>query len=202
MIELVQGEGGVTALDKTYVQQVAALAQKEDLLLIVDEVQTGNGRTGSLYAYIQYGITPDVVTTAKGLGGGLPIGACMMGDKVKDVLTAGTHGSTYGANPVCCAGALNVLERLDDALFAEIEEKSQYIIRELSSTKGVVSVTGKGFMLGVACEKDSKEIVLKCIERGVLVLTAKNKIRLLPALNIPFDVLKKAIQIIKEVIAE
>ena len=202
MLECVQGEGGVLPVSNDFMQAVKKVCDDNDILLIVDEVQTGNGRTGKLYAYMHYGITPDVLTTAKGLGGGLPIGACVIGEKAKGVLTAGSHGSTYGANPVCCAGALSILERIDDTVCAEIEQKSQYIINELSSTKGVISVTGKGLMLGVKCEKPSKEIVLKCIERGVLLLTAKDKIRFLPALNIPFDLLKKAIAIVKDVIAE
>ena len=200
MIELVQGEGGVTALDKTYVQQVAALAQKEDLLLIVDEVQTGNGRTGSLYAYTQYGITPDVVTTAKGLGGGLPIGATMLGERAENLFTAGLNGSTFGGNPVCAAGALYILNQIDEMLLAQVREKSAYIFETLQNTKGVKSVSGMGLMIGVDCEKDATQIVKECMQRGVLVIKAKNKVRLLPALNIPFEQLKKAMEILKEVI--
>ncbi len=200
MIELVQGEGGVTALDKTYVQQVAALAQKEDLLLIVDEVQTGNGRTGSLYAYTQYGITPDVVTTAKGLGGGLPIGATMLGERAENLFTAGLNGSTFGGNPVCAAGALYILNQIDETLLVQVREKSAYIFETLENTKGVKSVSGMGLMIGVDCEKDATQIVKECMQRGVLVIKAKNKVRLLPALNIPFEQLKKAMEILKEVI--
>ena len=200
MVELVQGEGGVTALDKTYVQQVAALAQKEDLLLIVDEVQTGNGRTGSLYAYTQYGITPDVVTTAKGLGGGLPIGATMLGERAENLFTAGLNGSTFGGNPVCAAGALYILNQIDETLLAQVREKSAYIFETLENTKGVKSVSGMGLMIGVDCEKDATQIVKECMQRGVLVIKAKNKVRLLPALNIPFEQLKKAMEILKEVI--
>ena len=198
MIELVQGEGGVTALDKAYVKKLETLARENDLLLIVDEVQTGNGRTGSLYAYMEYGITPDVVTTAKGLGGGLPIGATMLGERAKDLFTPGLNGSTFGGNPVCAAGALSVLERIDDDLLREVKEKSEYIFTELATAKGVKSVSGLGLMIGVECERDAGEVIAACRERGVLVIKAKHKVRLLPALNIPFEQLEKAIKILKE----
>ncbi len=202
MIELVQGEGGVTALDKGYVQAVAKLAAERDLLLIVDEVQTGNGRTGSLYAYMQYGIIPDVVTTAKGLGGGLPIGATLLGEKAAKLFTLGLNGSTFGGNPVAAAGALHVLQRIDDALLDEVKQKSEYIFAELGSAKGVKSVSGLGLMIGIETEKDASSILEKCRESGVLVIKAKHKLRLLPALNIPMETLKKAIKIIKEKIEE
>lgn len=197
-IELVQGEGGVTALDKEYVTQLASLAKEEDLLLMVDEVQTGNGRTGSLYAYMQYGIEPDVLTTAKGLGGGLPIGATLLGSRAETLFTAGLNGSTFGGNPVCAAGALSVLERIDEPLLKEVREKSAYIKETLVGAKGVKSVSGLGLMLGIECEKDVNEVIKGCMERGVLIIKAKNKARLLPALNIPWEQLKKAIQIVKE----
>ncbi len=198
MIELVQGEGGVMALDKAYVKKLETLARENDLLLVVDEVQTGNGRTGSLYAYMQYGITPDVVTTAKGLGGGLPIGATMLGERVEDLFTPGLNGSTFGGNPVCAAGALSILERIDHKLLEEVNEKSSYIFSELSGAKGVKSVSGLGLMIGVECERDAGEVIAACGKRGVLVIKAKHKVRLLPALNIPFETLKKAIKILKE----
>ncbi len=198
MIELVQGEGGVMVLDKGYVKKLETLAKENDLLLIVDEVQTGNGRTGSLYAYMGYGITPDVVTTAKGLGGGLPIGATMLGERAKDLFTPGLNGSTFGGNPVCAAGALSVLERIDSKLLEDVKEKSAYIFSELTGAKGVKSVSGLGLMIGVECEKDAGEVIAACRERGVLVIKAKHKVRLLPALNIPFEQLKKAIKILKE----
>ena len=198
MIELVQGEGGVMALDKAYVKKLETLARENDLLLVVDEVQTGNGRTGSLYAYMQYGITPDVVTTAKGLGGGLPIGATMLGERVEDLFTPGLNGSTFGGNPVCAAGALSILERIDYKLLEEVNEKSSYIFSELSGAKGVKSVSGLGLMIGVECERDAGEVIAACGKRGVLVIKAKHKVRLLPALNIPFETLKKAIKILKE----
>lgn len=198
MLELVQGEGGVTALDKDYVQAVEKLARDEDLLLIVDEVQTGNGRTGSLYAFMHYGITPDVVTTAKGLGGGLPIGATMLGTRAENLFTAGLNGSTFGGNPVCASGALHVLERIDETLLQGVRERSRYVFETLQGAKGIKSVSGLGLMLGIECEKDAGEIITACQKRGVLVIKAKHKLRLLPALNIPMELLKKAVQIIKE----
>ena len=198
MFETVQGEGGVVPLTKEFVKAIAEIAKEQDILMIADEVQTGNGRTGMLYGYMNYGITPDIVSTAKGLGGGLPIGATLLGEKVKDVLTAGSHGSTFGGNPVCCAGALNILSRIDDDLLAEVREKSEYIINELTSAKGVKSVTGLGLMLGIETEKDAGEVIDLCRENGVLVIKAKTKVRLLPALNIPWEQLKKAVQIIKK----
>lgn len=202
MMELVQGEGGVCKLDENFVNSVAELVKEKDMLLIIDEVQTGNGRTGELYAYMHYGIQPDIVTTAKGLGGGLPIGATMLGENVENVLTYGSHGSTFGGNPVSCAGACNIIKRIDDKLLNEVKEKSAYIFSELEGAKGVKSVSGLGLMIGVETEKPAKEVANACIEKGVLVLTAKTKVRLLPSLNIDWDDLKKAIRILKEVIAE
>lgn len=202
MLELVQGEGGVTALDPTYVKQVETLAKEEDLLLIVDEVQTGNGRCGTLYAFEKYGVTPDVVTTAKGLGGGLPIGATMLGEKAETLFTAGLNGSTFGGNPVCAAGALHILNRIDENLLQEVTKKSEYIFSELQNAKGIKSVSGLGLMIGVECEKDASEVIKGCMERGVLVIKAKNKVRLLPALNIPMELLEKAIKTLKEVCAQ
>ena len=197
MFELVQGEGGVCPLEKDFVDGLVAIAKEQDILLIDDEVQTGNGRTGALYAYMNYGFMPDIVSTAKGLGGGLPIGACLMGEKVKDVLTPGSHGSTFGGNPIACAGAGNVLSRLDDALLAQVREKSAYIFNELNGASGVKSVSGMGLMIGIETEKDASEILSVCRENGVLAIKAKQKVRLLPALNIPMAVLEKAIAVIK-----
>ncbi len=198
MLELVQGEGGVMVLDKEYVREVEKLCKEQDLLLMIDEVQTGNGRTGTLYAYMQYGIAPDVVTTAKGLGGGLPIGATMLGKKAAPLFTPGLNGSTFGGNPVACAGALSILTRIDEALLAEVREKSAYIFQTLAGAKGVKSVTGLGLMIGIETEKDASEVIRACMERGVLVIKAKHKLRLLPALNIPMESLKEAIKIVKE----
>lgn len=199
MFEIVRGEGGVLPLDEEFVDAMAALAQSNDILLIADEVQIGNGRSGMLYGYMNYGIKPDIVTTAKGIGGGLPIGITMLGEKVKDVFTPGLNGSTFGGNPVCCAGALNILERIDDKLLNEVKEKSKYIFSELSGAEGIESVTGMGLMIGVKTKKPAKEVVAECINNGVLVLTAKDKVRLLPALNIPFDLLESGIQTLKRV---
>ena len=198
MFEPVQGEGGVMPLSKEFVTAIAEIAENQDILMIADEVQTGNGRTGKLYGYMNYDILPDIVSTAKGLGGGLPIGATLLGEKVQDVLTAGSHGSTFGGNPVCCAGALNILSRIDDTLLAEVREKSEYIVSELSAANGVKSVTGMGLMLGVETEKDANEVIDYCRKNGVLVIKAKTKVRLLPALNISWEALKTAVQILKE----
>lgn len=198
MLEMVQGEGGIHVLSKDYVQKVAALLKEKGVLLLVDEVQTGNGRTGELYAYMHYGITPDVVSTAKGLGGGLPIGACLMNEKTAGVLSLGTHGSTFGGNPICAAGAVSIMKRLDDALLKDVREKSNYIVETLKSAPGVKSISGLGLMLGIETEKPVKEVVAACQSKGVLVLTAKQKVRLLPALNIPMDLTVQGIEILKE----
>ncbi len=199
MLECVQGEGGVLPLTKEYLQAAESIAREQDIPLMIDEVQTGNGRTGSLYAYMQFGITPDIVSTAKGLGGGLPIGACLMGQKVEGVLGAGDHGSTYGGNPVCCAGAFSVIERLDDSFLAQVQKKSRYIFSELEKAEGVEAVSGMGLMIGIKTVKPAKEVVTACMEQGVLCLTAKDKVRLLPALNIPMEQLQKAVGVLKSV---
>lgn len=201
MFECVQGEGGVIALEETFVKAIADLAKEKNFLIIVDEVQTGNGRTGKFYGYMNYGITPDIVTTAKGLGGGLPIGAALLGSKVENVLGFGDHGSTYGGNPVCAAGAFSILSRIDNALLANVTKKSEYIFKELEGASGIESVSGMGLMIGIKTVKPAADIVKSAIEKGVLCLTAKDKVRLLPALNIPFEDLQKAIKIIKEVAA-
>ncbi len=202
MIECIQGEGGVVALNEDFIKAVYEICQKEDIILIVDEVQTGNGRCGKLYSYMNFGITPDVVTTAKGLGGGLPLGAAILGDKVKDVLGFGDHGSTFGGNPVACAGALSIIDRIDDTLLNEVSEKSKFIFDSFKNADGVESVSGMGLMIGIKTKKAAKDIVNKCIENGVLCLTAKDKVRLLPALNIPMDVLKRAVEVIKDTCKE
>ena len=198
MMEVVQGEGGVMPLDEAYVKGAAKLCQENDLLLICDEVQIGNGRSGMLYGYMTYGVQPDIVSTAKGLAGGLPLGATLLGEKVQNVLSAGTHGSTFGGNPVCCAGAINVLERLDEAMLQGVQARSAYIKQELTGAKGVIGVSGLGLMLGIQTEKNAADIIAACREKGVLVIKAKDKLRLLPALNIPMDQLAKAIAVIKE----
>jgi len=201
MIECVQGEGGVIALEADFVKKTAEFAKENDILLIVDEVQTGNGRTGELYAYMNYGIQPDIVSTAKGIGGGLPLGAALLGEKVEFTLGAGDHGSTFGGNPVCCAGALSILNRIDDKLLADVKEKSKFVFESLKTAKGVQGVSGMGLMIGIKTEKPAAEIVKQCIEKGVLCLTAKDKVRLLPALNIPQEILCEAVEIIKSACA-
>lgn len=197
MFELVQGEGGVCPLTKEFVAKIIKTAEKYDLLLICDEVQTGNGRTGKLYSYMNYDFMPDIVSTAKGLAGGLPLGATLMGEKVENTLTPSSHGSTFGGNPVCCAAAKSIVERLDDELLNEVKAKSEYIIDELSKSEGIKGVSGLGLMLGVETEKEAKDIIAACREKGLLVISAKTKVRLLPALNIDWDTLKEAIEILK-----
>ena len=201
MLEPVQGEGGVLPLERDFVQCIAEICAGRDILMICDEVQTGNGRTGSLYAYMQYGVEPDIMSTAKGLGGGLPIGACLMGAKVRDTLTPGSHGSTFGGNPAVCAGALSILKRIDEKLLAEVRAKSEYIFSALSGRSGVRSVAGLGLMIGIETEKPVGEVVDACRENGVLVLTAHGKLRLLPALNIPMELVERAVAVIAEACA-
>ena len=199
MLECVQGEGGVVPLDEAFIKGVEEICRDNDIPMMVDEVQTGNGRTGKLYGYMHYGVNPDIVSTAKGLGGGLPIGATMVSAKLEAVLGFGDQGSTYGGNPVSCAGALTVISRLDDEFLAQVQCKSEYVFSALKGAEGVESVAGKGLMIGIKTVKPANEVVMACIEKGVLCLTAKDKVRLLPALNIPMEILEKAVGIIKEV---
>ena len=202
MIECIQGEGGVVPLEKDYVQGLAAFCKEQDILLIVDEVQTGNGRTGALYAYMNYGVEPDIVSTAKGLGGGLPLGAALLGEKTQFVLGSGDHGSTFGGNPVSCAGAVSILERLDDKLLKEVREKGAFLRAAFEGASGIEAVTGLGLMLGLKTAKPAGDVVKECLANGVLCLTAKDKVRLLPALNIPMELLEKAVTVIKAACAE
>ena len=202
MIECIQGEGGVLPLDPDFIRALAAWCKQNDALLIVDEVQTGNGRTGKLYAYMNYGIEPDVVTTAKGLAGGLPLGATLLGEKVKDVFGFGDHGSTFGGNPVACAAALSILSRIDDDLLDGVKRKGDFLRATFTGAKGIEGVTGMGLLLGLKTTKPAPEVLAACRDRGVLCLTAKDKVRLIPALNIPDDLLAKAAQVIKDVCAE
>ena len=202
LFEIVRGEGGVLPLDKAFVDALVKEAAAHDFLLMCDEVQCGNGRSGTLYAYMQYGLSPDVVTTAKGLCGGLPLGATLLGDKVAELFTPGSNGSTFGGNPIAAAGALYVLSELDDDLLAGVRRKSAIICKALTGAPGVGSVTGLGLMLGVQTALPAKEVASRCIGRGVLVLTAKDKVRLLPALNIPDDLLMQALGILKDICAE
>lgn len=202
MLEVVQGEGGVMPLDKDYLQSLERICRERDIPLICDEVQTGNGRSGKLYSYMNYGIFPDIVSTAKGLAGGLPLGATLFSEKTKDVLTPGSHGSTFGGNPICCAGAINILSRLDEKTLAGVRKRSEYIFSELSGAPGIKEVTGLGLMIGIKTEKDASEVINACIKKGVLVIKAKDKVRLLPALNIPMELLEQAVGVIKEVCAD
>ncbi|MBR4867919.1 MAG: aspartate aminotransferase family protein [Clostridia bacterium] len=202
MMEPVQGEGGVLPLTEEFVKTARDLCDANDMVLIFDEVQTGNGRTGSLYAYMQFGIMPDVVSTAKGLAGGLPLGATLLGEKMQTVFTPGSHGSTFGGNPVCCAGAISILSRLTDELMDEVKAKSTYIFEELSAAQGVKSVSGMGLMIGIETVKDATQIVNECMANGVLVIKAKTKVRLLPPLNITTEQLQKAITVLKNACKE
>ena len=198
MFEFVQGEGGVLPLQKEFVNKIFCLAKELDILTIADEVQTGNGRTGELYCFMNYGVKPDIVSTAKGLGNGLPLGATLLGEKVKDVFGFGSHGSTFGGNPIACAGAVSVINRIDSELLKGVKEKSDYIMNTLKNAKGVKSVTGMGLMIGIETEKNANDVINYCMENGVLAIKAKTKVRLLPALNIPFDLLEKAVEVIKK----
>lgn len=200
LFECVQGEGGVNNLSPTFVNAIAKLAKEKDILIAVDEVQTGNGRTGTYFAYQQYGITPDIVTTAKGLGGGLPIGAVLFGEKLQDTMTPGSHGSTFGGNPVVAAGACSIVERIDDDFLGEVQRKSEKIRTALAKVKGVQSISGMGLMLGIETDKPAGEVAKACLANGLLILTAKTKLRLLPALNISDAELDEGLEILKGVL--
>ena len=201
LMECVQGEGGVVPLSPAFVLEAAEICRKKDVLLMFDEVQTGNGRTGTLYAYQQFGVEPDLVSTAKGLGGGLPLGAALFGKKTEHILTFGDHGSTFGGNPVSCAGALSVLKRLDEGFLNEVKRKSALAFSLLEKAEGVKSVSGMGLMIGILpAKKKAAQVAAQAVEKGVLCLTAKDKIRLLPALNIPDDDLIRGIEIIKSIL--
>lgn len=200
LFECVQGEGGVNNLSPTFVNAIAKLAMEKDILIAVDEVQTGNGRTGSYFAYQQYGITPDIVTTAKGLGGGLPIGAVLFGEKLQDTMTPGSHGSTFGGNPVVAAGACSIVERIDDDFLSEVRRKSEKIRTALAKVKSVQSISGMGLMLGIETDKPAGEVAKACLANGLLILTAKTKLRLLPALNISDAELDVGLEILKGVL--
>ena len=190
------------ALDREFAEGVSKLCEKYNVLLVLDEVQTGNGRSGELYAYQAYGLSPDVVSTAKGLGGGLPIGACLMYDKTEEILKPSLHGSTFGGNPIACASAIHVLNRIDDKLLSDVKEKSAYIFNTLNGADGIKSVSGLGLMIGIETVGDVSVILQKCMENGILPIKAKNKLRLLPALNIPMELLVKAVDIVKKVASE
>ena len=196
LLEIVQGEGGVNVLSEAYLKAVESLCREHDVVLMIDEVQTGNGRTGELYAYMNYDISPDVVTTAKGLAGGLPMGACLMNDKTAEVLGYGDHGSTFGGNPVCAAAAISVMRRMDGPFLSDVKAKGDYIRARL--TAAGYEVSGLGLMIGVRTEKPVAEVIAKCMENGVLCLSAKDKLRLLPPLNISMEEIDKAVSVIIE----
>ena len=202
MIECIQGESGVNVLDKNFVQAVEKLCRERDIIFICDEVQTGNGRTGRLYAYQAYGVSPDIVTTAKGLGGGLPIGACMLFEKCAGVFGYGDHGSTFGGNPVVCAGAYSILSRIDEKLLQSVREKGEYFREGLKKIDVVKEVTGMGLMIGIHTDKPAAEVANECMKRGLLVLTAHSNVRLLPPLTISKDDIDFALKILNEVISQ
>ena len=202
MMEMVQGEGGVLDLDSDFVKAAEQLCHEHDLVFIVDEVQTGIGRTGKLFAYEYFDVTPDIVTFAKGIGGGLPIGGVLFGEKCCDVLKPGDHGTTYGGNPVACAGAVEVLTRIDDAFLKEVQKKSAYLKDKLQALPHVTSVSGLGLMLGVSLEgKEAPDVVKKALEEGLMVLTAKDKVRLLPPLTITYDEIDQGVEILKKALS-
>ena len=202
LIEIVQGEGGVIPLEESFVKGIAALCQERDILLMCDEVQIGNGRSGMLYGYMNFGVKPDVVSTAKGLCAGLPLGATLLAEKVEYTLGYGDHGSTFGGNPICCAGAISTLSRMDEALLQGVRERSKKIVDTLTGKKGVKAVTGMGLLLGIDPVRPAGDVIAECMERGVLVLSAHGKVRLLPALNIPMDLLEKALDVLVDVLGK
>jgi len=203
MMELIQGEGGVLPLDKDFVQSVAAFCAERDLLLLIDEVQTGVGRTGSLFCFQQYGIRPDVVSFAKGIAGGLPFGGIMANEKCKSVLGPGTHATTFGGNPVAAAGACVVLDTLDDAFLASVNEKGAYIRRKVEEMRlpVVQSVRGMGLMVGIGVTCSHKDAVGKMLQSGLLALTAgSDTVRLLPPLNISYEEIDAGLAVLKTVL--
>ncbi len=203
MLEVIQGEGGVNILDKEYVTALAEFCGERDILVIVDEVQTGVGRTGKLFAYENYGISPDLVTAAKGLGGGLPIGICMCAEKLKDVMSPSTHGTTFGANPVVCAGANYVIDKVANADFLnEVNSKGEYIEKMLLKLPQVKSVHRMGLMIGIEIEGDAHAVAAKCVENGLLIITAKNLLRMLPPLTITEQEIDEAVSILKSTLEE
>ena len=199
MMEMIQGEGGVVPLDREFVIAAEKICREKDILLIIDEVQTGIGRSGKLFAYEHFGIKPDIVTFAKGIGGGLPIGGTLFGEKCCDVLQPGDHGTTYGGNPVACAGALAVLERIDDDFLKEVEEKGAYMKKKILGFQAVKEVSGMGLMMGISIEgKEAADVVKTALENGLMSLTAKDRIRLLPPLTITYDEIDKGLSILED----
>lgn len=204
MIETVQGEGGVNPLAPDYIKYIDEICKKRDLVFIVDEVQTGNGRCGYLYSYMEYGVSPNIVTTAKGLAGGLPFAAILFDEKLENTLSYGQHGTTFGGNPICASAALSVLSRIDDEFLEHVRKCRSIIDERLANVKNVVSISGKGLMVGIEINENLKaiDIVNKCILNGLIPLTAKNKVRLLPPLNITFEELNKGLDILIKVLED
>ena len=200
MIECVQGESGVTVLDAEFLQMLGKFCSERDILLIVDEVQTGYGRTGKMFSYEHFGISPDIVTVAKGIAGGLPLGACLFYKKTERVFSAGDHGSTFGGNPVCCAAGVNVIERLTDEFMLEVQGKAEYLRAKLRIIDGVNAVTGLGMMIGLDIDKNVKEVAAACLKKGLLVLTAHKRLRLLPPLTITKTEMDEGLTILREVL--
>lgn len=203
MFEVIQGEGGVNILDKDFVTQLASFCNERDILVIVDEVQTGIGRTGKLFGYQNYGIKPDLVTLAKGLGGGLPIGVCMCAEKLKGVMGPSSHGSTFGANPVVCAGANYVIDTVSDEKFLQaVNAKGEYLENKLRALDRVKNVRRMGLMVGIEIDGDAHDIAIKCVENGLLIITAKDVLRMLPPLNITEAEIDEAVQILEKTLKE
>lgn len=204
MLEFIQGEGGVNLLSKDYVKQVFEICHEKDIMIIADEVQTGVGRTGRFLASQNFGVIPDVTTLAKGIAGGLPMGVCLATEKYADVLSKGMHGSTFGGNPVCCAGGLVVLNKVSDETFLfEVSKKGAYIREKLCLLDEVQGITGLGLMLGISLKtKKAGDVVKEALDRGLLLLTAKDKIRLLPPLNITYEELDKGLSILCDILSE
>lgn len=205
MVELIQGEGGMFLLEKEFVQGLRKLCDEKNVLLLVDEVQTGIGRTGAFYCYQNFDILPDVVSSAKGLGGGLPMGACLCGEKLENVLTGGMHGSTFGGNPIVCAGALEVLSRVNTPEFlAQVNEKGEYFREKLSQLPHVENVRGMGLMIGADvaadCGKTAGNVASACIEAGLLILTAHSALRFLPPLTITKEEIDQGLARLKTVL--
>ena len=204
MIETVQGEGGVNALNPEFIKHIEKICKEKDILFIVDEVQTGNGRCGYLYSYMEYGVNPDIVTTAKGIAGGLPFGAILFGEKTEKVLGYGMHATTFGGNPICASAGYSVISRIDDKLLSHVRDMRKLIEKKLIGKPGIKSISGKGLMVGIEIDEKYKaaDVVAKGIENGVIMLTAKNKIRLLPPLNITEDELNKGLDLLLKSLSE
>jgi len=206
LVEFIQGEGGVLPLDQGYIMEVSELCKSRDLLLLADEVQTGVGRTGTLFAFEQYGIKPDVLSFAKGIAGGLPLGGILANEKCSAVLTSGTHATTFGGNPVAAAGAIEVLSQLDEKALKEVRKKGDYIKKKIKdwNIKSIGEVRGKGLMIGISLLGETpREIAQACVENGLLMLTAgSDALRMLPPLTITYEELDKGLKILEKILEE